>query len=67
MDTVNEEMQTFPHLYKNMIEYTMRTFQRDGVVRDLYAGTLPAIIADVAQNSVLFAAYGACQRLAAVV
>lgn len=67
MDTVKVKMQTFPHLYRNMIECTVRTFQRDGVVRGLYAGTLPAVVANVAENSVLFAAYGACQKLVAFV
>ncbi|EAT34099.1 AAEL013630-PA [Aedes aegypti] len=67
MDTVKVKMQTFPTLYKNMIDCTMRTFKRDGVVRGLYAGTLPAIVANVAENSVLFAAYGACQNLVAAV
>ncbi|XP_055537542.1 mitochondrial ornithine transporter 1 [Wyeomyia smithii] len=67
MDTVKVKMQTFPHLYRNMIECTVRTFQRDGVVRGLYAGTLPAVVANVAENSVLFAAYGACQKLVALV
>ena len=33
----------------------------------LILGTLPAIIANVAENSVLFAAYGACQKLVGVV
>ncbi|XP_058818318.1 mitochondrial ornithine transporter 1 [Topomyia yanbarensis] len=67
MDTVKVKMQTFPHLYRNMIDCTVRTFQRDGVVRGLYAGTLPAIVANVAENSVLFAAYGACQNFVAFV
>ncbi|XP_062538535.1 mitochondrial ornithine transporter 1 [Armigeres subalbatus] len=67
MDTVKVKMQTFPTLYKNMVDCTMRTFRRDGVVRGLYAGTIPAIVANVAENSVLFAAYGACQNLVATV
>lgn len=66
MDTVKVKMQTFPHLYKNMVNCTVTTFKRDGFVRGLYAGTMPAIVANVAENSVLFAAYGACQNLVAV-
>ncbi|XP_055587763.1 mitochondrial ornithine transporter 1 [Uranotaenia lowii] len=65
MDTVKVKMQTFPQLYQNMVDCTMKTFRRDGVVRGLYAGTIPAIIANVAENSVLFAAYGACQNVVA--
>lgn len=67
LDTVKVKMQTFPTLYKNMIDCTVRTFKRDGVVRGLYAGTIPAVIANVAENSVLFAAYGACQKVVATV
>lgn len=67
MDTVKVKMQTFPHLYQNMIECTVNTFKRDGMFRGLYAGTVPALIANVAENSVVFAAYGACQNLVATV
>ncbi|KAL9695609.1 hypothetical protein quinque_014894 [Culex quinquefasciatus] len=67
MDTVKVKMQTFPHLYQNMIDCTTSTFKRDGFIRGLYAGTVPALIANVAENSVVFAAYGACQNLVATV
>uniref|UniRef100_A0A2M4AS42 Putative mitochondrial ornithine transporter 1 n=1 Tax=Anopheles triannulatus TaxID=58253 RepID=A0A2M4AS42_9DIPT len=63
MDTVKVKMQTFPGLYRGMVDCTVQTFRRDGVVRGLYAGTLPAVVANVAENSVLFAAYGACQQV----
>lgn len=67
MDTVKVKMQTFPHLYQNMINCTVSTFKRDGFFRGLYAGTVPALIANVAENSVVFAAYGACQNLVATI
>lgn len=67
MDTVKVKMQTFPHLYQNMINCTISTFKRDGLFRGLYAGTVPALIANVAENSVVFAAYGACQNLVATI
>ncbi|XP_053659020.1 mitochondrial ornithine transporter 1 [Anopheles marshallii] len=63
MDTVKVKMQTFPGLYKGFVNCTVQTFKRDGIVRGLYAGTLPAVVANVAENSVLFAAYGACQQV----
>ncbi|XP_058063609.1 mitochondrial ornithine transporter 1 [Anopheles bellator] len=63
MDTVKVKMQTFPGLYRGMIDCTVQTFRRDGVVRGLYAGCIPAVVANVAENSVLFAAYGACQKV----
>ncbi|XP_026818892.1 mitochondrial ornithine transporter 1-like [Rhopalosiphum maidis] len=33
------------------------------MARLMYAGTVPALLANVAENGVLFAAYGPCQRL----
>jgi len=35
------------------------------MARLMYAGTAPALLANVAENGVLFAAYGPCQRLVA--
>lgn len=35
------------------------------MARLMYAGTTPALLANVAENGVLFAAYGPCQRLVA--
>jgi solute carrier family 25 ornithine transporter 2/15 len=35
---------------------------KEGIIKGLYAGTLPAVVANVAENSVLFAAYGTCQK-----
>ena len=54
MDTVKVKMQTFPHLYKGMLSCTVQTFKKDGLFRGLYAGAVPAAIANVAENSVLF-------------
>ena len=31
----------------------------------MYAGTIPSLAANVAENSILFAAYGVCQKLVA--
>lgn len=56
LDTVKVKMQTFPETYKKgMVDCAVRTFQKDGVIKGLYAGTLPAVAANVAENSVLFA------------
>lgn len=63
LDTVKVKMQTFPHLYNGMFNCLKQTLKNDGVIRGLYAGTTPAIMANVAENSVLFAAYGYCQKL----
>lgn len=67
LDTVKVKMQTFPSLYKGMVHCFTQTLRADGITRGLYAGTTPAIVANVAENSVLFAAYGACQRAIATV
>lgn len=50
-----------------MFKCLLHTYRKDGLIRGLYAGTFPAIIASVVENSVLFAAYGACQDLVAFV
>lgn len=56
-------MQTFPSMYKGMTNCFLQTLKADGIMRGLYAGTIPALVANVAENSVLFAAYGGCQKL----
>lgn len=55
LDTVKVKMQTFPQLYKGMIDCLVTTYKRDGIRRGLYAGSIPAVAANVAENSVLFA------------
>ncbi|XP_031636574.1 mitochondrial ornithine transporter 1 [Contarinia nasturtii] len=65
LDTVKVKMQSFPTLYKNMGDCLLETFKTDGIYRGLYAGTLPSIVANVAENSILFAGYGVCQKFIA--
>jgi len=43
----------------------MTTLKKDGVFRGLYAGATPALCANVAENAVLFVAYGRCHRVVA--
>ncbi|CAK9825820.1 Mitochondrial ornithine transporter 1 [Anthophora retusa] len=62
LDTVKVKMQTFPSMYKGMVNCFLKTLRTDGVMHGLYAGTVPALVANVAENSVLFAAYGGCQK-----
>lgn len=62
LDTVKVKLQTFPDAYKGMIDCLTVTYRRDGIMNGLYAGSLPAVFANVAENSVLFAAYGGCQK-----
>ena len=42
-----------------------QTIENEGIIRGLYAGTIPSLAANIAENSILFAAYGACQKLVA--
>lgn len=62
LDTVKVKVQTFPHLYKNWVSCLKDTYRLDGI-RGLYAGTIPALTANVAENAILFAAYGYCQKV----
>ncbi|KRZ17322.1 Mitochondrial ornithine transporter 1 [Trichinella zimbabwensis] len=64
LDTVKVKMQSYPNLYRSSVGCLLKTFQQDQL-RGLYAGTVPALVANVAENSVLFAAYGACQKAVA--
>lgn len=61
LDTVKVKLQTFPKLYRSMFQCFVQTYSKDGVFRGLYAGTVPAVVASISENSVLFAAYGGCQ------
>lgn len=63
LDTIKVKMQTFPSLYSNTFVCLKNTLTSDGIRRGLYAGTSPAILANVAENSVLFCGYGFCQNL----
>ena len=41
------------------------TWAKDGLARGLYAGTVPSLAANIAENSILFAANGVCQKFLA--
>ena len=45
--------------------FSRETLAKEGVVRGLYTGTVPSLAANVAENSILFAAYGLCQKAVA--
>lgn len=55
LDTVKVKMQTFPTIYTGMTDCLMQTLRKDGFVRGWYAGSVPAVVANVAENSILFA------------
>lgn len=62
LDTIKVKMQTFPKLYKGMVSCGLTTLKHDGIYRGLYAGTMPALATNVAENAVLFLCYGYCQK-----
>lgn len=65
LDTVKVKMQTFPTLYSGMVHCCKETWVKEGIIKGFYAGTTPALVANMAENSVLFAGYGACQKIVA--
>lgn len=60
-------MQTFPTLYTNMFYCFTNTLKTDGVYKGLYAGTVPALAANIVENSILFCCYGYCQKVMQVI
>lgn len=67
LDTVKVKMQTFPQTYPNSIKCFMLTLKNEGLFRGLYAGTTPSLAANVAENAVLFCAYGYCKQAVSMV
>ena len=63
LDTIKVKMQTHPSLYRSAYSCFKKTLTADGIWNGLYAGTGPAVAANVAENSVLFCCYGFCQEL----
>ncbi|XP_052828371.1 mitochondrial ornithine transporter 1 [Octopus bimaculoides] len=62
LDTVKVKMQTFPTLYRNALHCFTDTFKKDGIIKGLYAGTGPSLVANISENAILFLFYGFCQK-----
>ncbi|XP_013862138.1 solute carrier family 25 member 15b [Austrofundulus limnaeus] len=62
LDTAKVKMQTFPTMYRGFIHCIVSIYKQVGV-RGLYQGTTPALMANIAENSVLFMSYGFCQQV----
>lgn len=62
LDTTKVKMQTFPTLYRGFVHCIVSTYKQVGL-RGLYQGTTPALMANIAENSVLFMSYGFCQQV----
>lgn len=41
-------------MYRGMSDCLIQTLKKDGVVRGWYAGSVPSVVANVSENSVLF-------------
>lgn len=61
-DTAKVKMQTFPGLYRSFVHCFVSVYKQVGL-RGLYQGTTPALIANIAENAVLFMSYGFCQNV----
>ncbi|XP_067306274.1 solute carrier family 25 member 15a [Pseudorasbora parva] len=61
-DTAKVKMQTFPGLYRGFVHCFASVYKQVGL-RGLYQGTTPALIANIAENAVLFMSYGFCQNV----
>ncbi|KAG2456834.1 ORNT1 protein, partial [Polypterus senegalus] len=49
-------------MYKSFVDCFVRTYRQVGF-QGLYHGTIPALVANIAENSVLFMSYGFCQQV----
>ncbi|CAF1135519.1 unnamed protein product [Rotaria sordida] len=65
LDTIKTKLQTFPSHYKHFFDCGQKIFHENGL-RALYAGTVPSLLANAAENGILFMAYGQSQNLICV-
>ena len=61
-DTVKVKMQTYPHLYSSTYQAFRKTLSQEKL-KGFYAGSLPAVLSNIAENAVLFLFYNQCLRL----
>jgi len=61
LDTIKVKLQTYPRLYASALACGFNTLKTEGLI-GLYAGTGPALVANIAEDAVLFLSYGAVQR-----
>ncbi|KAL5271963.1 hypothetical protein ACHWQZ_G000230 [Mnemiopsis leidyi] len=57
LDTIKVKMQTSPRQHSSILQTLSQTFKREGM-RGLYAGSTPAVIANISDTAVTFLAYG---------
>uniref|UniRef100_A0A2S2NMN1 Mitochondrial ornithine transporter 1 n=1 Tax=Schizaphis graminum TaxID=13262 RepID=A0A2S2NMN1_SCHGA len=64
LDTVKVKMQLFPKMYGGMFSCLSNTVRQQGFF-GLYAGMLPALVSNGADEAVMFGTYGQCQKIVA--
>ena len=62
LDTTKVKMQTFPSQYRSVLQTLTKTFKTEGI-RGLYAGSVPAVLANVGESSSAFLAYGRVSKV----
>ncbi|CAH8532569.1 unnamed protein product [Schistosoma mattheei] len=65
LDTIKVKMQTFPEVHPSTWKCLRVTLAKDGIARGLYAGTVPSLVANIAENAVLFCALPPSEHLIA--
>ena len=60
LDTIKVKMQTYPHIYTSLYHSVKKTLVEERL-RGFYAGAVPAVVSNVAENAVLFLCYNHCQ------
>ena len=61
-DTIKVKMQVYPELYGSTTKCLKEMVKKDGL-RGFYAGSTPALMAQVGENAVIFLCYGQCQKI----
>ncbi|XP_055331793.1 mitochondrial ornithine transporter 1-like [Paramacrobiotus metropolitanus] len=62
LDTIKVKMQTYPQFFTGAWDCGKKTWNTQGI-KGLYAGTVPSLAANIAENASLFFFYGLCQRV----
>lgn len=62
-DTIKVKMQAFPVEFRSSLRCLLVTLQKEGILRGLYAGSVPSFYANMTENAVLFLCYEQCKKL----
>jgi solute carrier family 25 ornithine transporter 2/15 len=62
-DTVKVKLQTFRHTFRGPLQCLLWTLKNEGILRGLYAGSVPSFFANMTENAVLFLFYEHCKSI----